>query len=358
MPEARNLVAARPGNSAGLAPSHRQFASDTWAPMCPAAVEALVAAATGHAEPYGDDPWTHRAAELVRKIFEKSDLEMFFVPTGTASNALALASLCQSFHSVVCHQYAHIETDECGAPEFASNGTKLLTVSGPDGRMSPEGVERMVLRRRDIHYPKPKVVSLTQATEMGTVYTLAEIAAIAVVAKRHGMHVHLDGARFANAVAHLGVSPAAASWQAGVDVLCFGGTKNGLGLGEIVIFFDPLLARDFAYRVKQAGHLPAKLRYVAAPWVALLEDGLWLRNAAHANTMATLLAGGFVARGLTLRHPVQANEVFVDLPQATAETLHDRGWHIYDFIGDGGWRFVCSWDTTPADIESLWADWP
>lgn len=358
MPEARNVVAARPGNPVGSAPSHRQFASDTWAPMCPAAVEALVAAATGHAEPYGDDPWTHRAAELVREIFEKPDLEMFFVPTGTASNALALASLCQSFHSVVCHQYAHIETDECGAPEFASNGTKLLTVSGPDGRLSPEGVERMVLRRRDIHYPKPKVVSLTQATEVGTVYTPTDIAAIAEVAKRHGLHVHLDGARFANAVAHLGVSPAAASWQAGVDVLCFGGTKNGLGLGEIVIFFDPLLAVDFAYRVKQAGHLPAKLRYVAAPWVALLESGLWLRNAAHANAMATTLAAGFVARGLVLRHPVQANEVFVDLPQATAEMLHDRGWHIYDFIGDGGWRFVCSWDTTLGDIEALWADFP
>ena len=326
--------------------------------MCPAAIAALVEAASGHAEPYGDDPWTARAAALVREVFEKPDLEMFFVPTGTASNALALASLCQSYHSVVCHQFAHIETDECGAPEFASNGTKLLTVPGPEGRLTPAGVERTVLRRRDIHYPKPKVVSLTQATEVGTVYTPDEIAAITAVARQHGMHVHLDGARFANAVAHLGVTPAEASWRAGADVLCFGGTKNGLGIGEIVLFFDPALAADFAYRVKQAGHLPAKLRVVAAPWAALLSDGLWLRNAAQANAMAQELARGFTARGLTLRHAVQANEVFVDLPPATAELLHQRGWHIYDFIGDGGWRFVCSWDTTAADVAALLADLP
>ena len=334
-----------------------QFASDTWAPMCPAAIQALIdASAAGHVSPYGDDPWTHQAADQVRVMFEKPDLELFFVSTGTASNALALASLCQSYHSVVCHQHAHIETDECGAPGFASNGTKLLTLPGENGKLTPDAVERMVLRRQDIHYPKPKVVSLTQATEVGTVYQPSEIAAVSDVAQRHGMHVHMDGARFANAIAHLGCSPAAASWQVGVDVLCFGGTKNGLGLGELVIFFNRELAHEFAWRVKQAGHLPAKLRYVAAPWVALLTDELWLKNAQHANRMATELAHGFQHLGLELRYPVQANEVFVDLSPSVAAALQARGWHFYNFIADGGWRFVCSWDTTQADIATLLFD--
>ncbi len=325
--------------------------------MCPAAIRALIEASTrGHVEPYGDDPWTHQAAVMVRELFEKPDLELFFVPTGTASNALALASMCQSYHSVICHQHAHIETDECGAPEFFSNGTKLLTVAGENGKLTPPAVERMVLRRQDIHYPRPKVVSLTQATEVGTVYRLDEIAAIAAVAKRHGLHVHLDGARFANAIAHLGCSPAAATWQVGVDVLCFGGTKNGLGIGELVVFFNAAMAHEFAWRVKQAGHLPAKLRYVAAPWVALLTDGLWLENARHANRMAIELAAGFRQLGLPLRYAVEANEVFVDLKPELASAIQARGWHFYNFIADGGWRFVCSWDTTQADVAALLVD--
>lgn len=334
----------------------RQFASDTWAPMCPEALAALIAANSGSAEPYGDDPWTRRAAELVRGFFATDELEMFFVPTGTASNALALASLCQSYHSVICHQTAHIETDECGAPEFFSNGTKLLTVPGDHGRLTPGSVERMVLRRQDIHYPKPKVVSLTQATELGTVYTPEQITDIAAVARRNGMHVHLDGARFCNAVAHLGVEPADLSWRAGVDVLCLGGTKNGLALGDVVVFFDRTLASDFAYRVKQAGHLPAKLRYVAAPWTALLSDGVWRRNAINANACAARLGQGFAKLGFPPLHPIEANEVFAPLPPLVVDRLHGRGWHFYGFIGDGGWRFVCSWDSTEADVDALLAD--
>ena len=329
--------------------------------MCPEALAALIAANSGHAKPYGDDSWTALAADQVRAFFSAPQAQMFFVPTGTASNALALASLCQSYHSVICHQTAHIETDECGAPEFASNGTKLLTVPGAHGRLTPDAVERMVLRRQDIHYPKPKVVSLTQATEVGTVYSLTEIIAISAVARRHGLHVHLDGARFFNALAHLDCSAAAMTWQAGVDVVCLGGTKNGLGIGEVVVFFDPALAEDFAYRVKQAGHLPAKLRYVAAPWTALLSidpggEGVAIRNARAANAMAQRLARGFTDVGLPPCHPVEANEVFIQLPDILVDFLHARGWHFYGFIGDGGWRFVSSWDSTPEDVDLLLAD--
>jgi threonine aldolase len=337
-------------------PVRRQFASDTWAPMCPEALAALVSASHGHAETYGDDAWTRRAAEQVREVFEKPDLEMFFVTTGTASNALALASLCQGYHSVICHRYAHIETDECGALGFASSGTTLLTVPGDGAKLTPAAVESSVFRRTDIHYPKPKVVSLTQSTEVGTVYTPAEVRALADMARQHGLHLHMDGARFANAVAHLGVSPADLTWRAGVEVLCLGGSKNGLAMGEIVVFFDPKLAEDFAYRVKQAGHLPAKLRYVAAPWVALLTDGLWLRRAEHANAQAQRLARGLMDMGLRLRHPVQANEVFVDLPEAPMAALQAKGWHCYNFIGDGGCRFVCAWDIIDQDVADLLAD--
>ncbi len=324
--------------------------------MCPEALAALVAANQGHAEPYGDDRWTREAAELVRDRFAQPAAEMFFVPTGTASNALASASLCQSYHSVVCHQVAHIETDECGAPEFASNGTKLLTVPGEHGRLTVDAVLRMVRRRQDIHFPKPKVISVTQATEVGTVYSPGELAALGALARQEGMHLHLDGARFANAVVSTGASPADLTWRAGVDVLCLGGTKNGLGIGEIVVFFDPALAADFAYRVKQAGHLPAKLRFVAAPWVALLQDDLWQRNARQANAMANELGRGAAELGFTPLHPVQANEVFLPLPDAVAAALHARGWHFYDFIGDGGWRLVCSWDSRPEDVVDFLAD--
>jgi threonine aldolase len=330
----------------------RQFASDNYAGICPEAWAAMAEANHGHAPGYGDDAWTERAADLVRQLFE-TDCDVFFVFNGTSANSLALASLCQSFHSILCHESAHVETDECGAPEFFSNGTKVLTIAGANGKIAPPDVERMVRRRSDVHYPKPRVVSLTQATELGTVYAPDEIKAIWARAKSLGLRVHMDGARFANAVASLGVSPKEITWQAGVDVLCFGGTKNGMAVGDAVVFFDRELAREFDYRCKQAGQLASKMRFLSAPWVGMLQDGAWLRNARHANAMADRLHA--MVRdlpGVKVLHPRQANSVFLELPPRVAEGLRARGWRFYDFIG-GACRLMCSWDTTEEDVRAF-----
>lgn len=334
----------------------RQFASDNYAPICPEAWAAMAAANAGHALAYGNDGWTREASELIRDIFE-TRCEVFFVFNGTAANSVALASLCQSYHSIICHELAHVETDECGAPEFFSNGTKMLTVPGENGKITPESIERMVKRRTDIHYPKPRAVSLTQATEVGTVYHPEELKAIWAVAKSLNLKVHMDGARFANAVASLGVRPKEITWQAGVDVLCLGGTKNGIGVGEAVVFFDRYLAEDFDYRCKQAGQLASKMRYLSAPWVGMLKDGTWLRYAAHANAMAARLEAGLRGLpGISIRFPRQANAVFVDLPERVSEALWKSGWLFYTFIGGGVCRLMCAWDTQESDVDAFLAD--
>ena len=218
--------------------------------------------------------------------------------------------------------------------------------------MTPESVKAVVTRRADIHYPKPKVLTITQSTELGTVYTVAEVAALTAVARRHGLHVHMDGARFANAVAALDVHPADLTWRAGVDVLCFGGTKNGLPVGEAVVFFNRALATDFAYRLKQAGQLASKMRFIAAPWLGLLENDNWLVNARHANRMAQLLQQRLaVIPGVEILYPTQANAVFAALPAAAAAGLRAAGWKFYQFIGSGGCRLMCAWDTEPETVE-------
>ena len=283
----------------------QHFASDNYAGICPEALEALIAANnSGHEPAYGDDSWTNQVCDRLRDLFQ-TDCEVFFVFNGTAANSLALASLCQSYHSVICHELAHIETDECGGPEFFSGGSKLLTAPGIGGKLTPDAIEAVVTRRADIHYPKPKVVTLTQSTEVGTVYTVEEVRAIAAIAKRRHLKVHMDGARFANAVAALDVHPSEITWRAGVDVLCFGGTKNGLPVGEAVVFFDRSLADDFAYRLKQAGQLASKMRFISAPWLGLLDNDVWLRNARHANAMARLAANA-VAGNSRREHHVSA----------------------------------------------------
>jgi threonine aldolase len=265
--------------------------------------------------------------------------------------------MTRSFHSVLCHETAHVETDECGAPEFFSNGTKVLTMPGPAGKVTPAGVRHLVEKRSDIHYPKPKVVSVTQATEQGSVYAPDELRAVGETARALGLKVHMDGARFANAVAALGCRPADLTWRAGVDVLCFGGTKNGMAVGDAVVFFDRSLSAEFAYRCKQAGQLASKMRFLAAPWVGMLRDGAWLRHAAHANAQAgrlhALLAA--IPGAIPLRAP-QANSVFVDLPPGVADTLRARGWRFYDFIAGAGSRLMTAWDTSDADLEAFAAD--
>jgi threonine aldolase len=334
-----------------------QFASDNTAGVCPEAWEAMERANRDNAPSYGTDAWTQRAADLLRELFEKDDAEVFFVFNGTAANSLALASCCQSYHSVICHEHAHIVEDECGAPEFFSNGTKLLGAPGEHGKLSPGGIEQLALKRTDIHYPKPRVISLTQSTEMGGVYQVAELEAIRDVAQRHGLAVQMDGARFANAAAALGRKPKESTWQAGVDVLCFGGTKLGMACCEAVIFFNPSLAQEFDYRCKQAGQLASKMRFLASGWVGLLENGAWLRHAQHANRCAALLASRFEKEaGLAAAHPVEANAAFIAMPDALYRALKKRGWVIYNFIGGNAVRLMCSWRTSEADIDALLSD--
>lgn len=334
----------------------RFLASDNTSGICPEAMAYMMQANLDDDLAYGNDRWTHQVADSFRQLFE-TDCEVFFVFNGTAANSLSLAHLCQSYHSVICHELAHIETDECGGPEFFSNGSKLLNAPGPNGKLTPEGIEQLITKRTDIHYPRPRVISLTQCTEVGTVYTIEELQAIREVADRHDLQIHMDGARFANACAALDVSPAELTWKAGIDVLCFSGTKNGLSMGEAVIFYDHKLARDFDYRCKQAGQLASKMRFIAAPWMGLLENDVWLKNARHANGMARYLAERLEAlEGIELLFPSQANSVFANFPEHALTALHARGWTFYTFIGAGGARFVCSWNTTTDLLDGLLAD--
>jgi threonine aldolase len=334
-----------------------QFASDNTAGICPEAWDAMARANHDNAPSYGADAWTERAANLLRDLFENGNAEVFFVFNGTAANSLALASCCQSYHSVICHEYAHIVQDECGAPEFFSNGTKLLGAPGEHGKITPDAIARLASKRTDIHYPKPRVISLTQSTEVGTVYQKHELEAIHETGRRFGLGVHLDGARFANAAAFLQAPPKAITWQAGVDVICLGGTKLGMANCEAVIFFNSDLAREFDYRCKQAGQLASKMRFLSAGWVGMLEGGAWMKHALHANRCAKVLASRMEKEaGLVPVHPVEANAAFIPLPDKIAQRLRERGWIIYNFIGGNVIRLMCSWRTTEADIDALLAD--
>lgn len=326
------------------------FASDNYSGICPEAWQSMLEANSGYVNSYGDDPWTAKACNRLREFFE-TDCQVFFVFNGTAANSLALASMCRSYHSIICHEIAHVETDECGASEFFSNGTKVLLVPGEGGKIDLDAVVHTIERRSDIHYPKPKVLTITQATELGTLYSPDELREVGDLADRYQLKLHMDGARFANALASLELPAAEISWKAGVDVLTFGGTKNGMAVGEAVVFFDQKLAEEFDYRCKQAGQLASKMRYLAAPWVGMLEQGTLLKNAAHANRCAVLLAEQLLrVPDVTLVHPVQANAVFVQMPEALINALHDAGWHFYTFIGSGHARFMCSWQSSADDI--------
>jgi len=339
---------------------NQTFASDNTAGLCPEAWAALAEANQGRLPSYGNDSWTITACNRLRELFE-TDCEVFFVFNGTSANSLSLASLCQSYHSVICHDYAHVETDECGAPEFFSNGTKILVASGPNGKLDPAQVERVILKRTDIHYPKPRVLSVTQSTEWGTVYTVDELKALTGLAKKHGLAVHMDGSRFSNAVASANlrgkVSPADLSWRAGVDVLCFGGTKNGMALTEAVVFFNKAMAHEFDYRCKQAGQLASKMRFLSAQWVGMLKDGAWLKHAAHANLMTAKLADGVrKIPGVDIAVEPEVNALFVNLKPQVAHAMEARGWHFYSFIGAHGYRLMCSWDTRQEDVDAFVAD--
>jgi threonine aldolase len=344
--------------------STQQFASDNWSGVCPEALHYFLEAnKSGQESAYGEDRWTQQAADGLRRLFD-TDCDVYFVFNGTAANSLALAAMCQSYHSVLCSPVAHIETDECGGPEFFSNGSKLLVTEGDSasaklGKITPEAIQALVTKRTDIHYPRPKVVSVTQATELGSVYSVEELQAISAEVKKHDLKFHMDGARFANAVAHLECHPGDITWRIGVDVLCFGGTKNGLPAGEAVIFFDNEMSKDFAWRVKQAGQLASKMRFISAPWLGILENDAWLKHARQANTMAQRLylgLRGIESKTVKIQHEPQANSVFVHMPEAVASALFEQGWHFYQFIAGSGCRLMCSWDTEAVVVDAFIAD--
>ena len=339
------------------AADRHELASDNTAGICPEALAALQAANVGAAASYGDDRWTARVCDLVREIFE-TDCEVFLVFNGTAANALALAQLCQPFHSVICHQHAHIQTDECGAPEFFTRGSKLLVVGGANGKIDIGEAKAIITGQTELHAHRPRVISITQSTEFGTVYTPDEIAAVTEFARRRReMFVHMDGARFANAVTSLNFAPKEITWGAGVDVLCFGGTKNGVAAGELVIFFKKELAREFDYRVKQAGQLGSKMRFLAAPWLGLLTDGVWLKNAKHSNNLARMLADRLRNEAkIDIVFPVEANAVFLRMNEHLVRELHGRRWHFYKFIEPDIYRVMCSWSVTGRDIADFVAE--
>jgi len=328
-----------------------EFASDNTAGICPEAMAALEEANRGVVTAYGDDEITARVYDRVREIFE-TDCAVYFVFNGTAANALALAQLCQPFHSIICHRLAHIQTDECGAPEFFTGGSKLVLVDSDNGKVQTDRVQAILADEHGVHSHKPRVISITQATELGTVYSCDEISVISEFARTNDLLVHMDGARFANALASLNCAPKAVTWQAGVDVLCLGGTKNGVGAGELVVFFRRELARDFEYRVKQMAQLGSKTRFLAAPWLALLTGNVWLRNAAHANAAAKKLAQRIEREtNLRLVLPVQSNSIFVRLSDAASSSLTARGWNFYKFIEPDVYRLMCSWATVDDDMD-------
>ncbi len=330
----------------------KSFGSDNHSGVHPAVLDAIVAANAAHAVAYGDDPVTGRAVDLLKAMFGEM-ADVYFVFNGTGANVLALKTLTRSYEAVVCAATAHIWTDECGAPE-RQTGCKLLPVATPDGKLTPARVLPQLQGFGFPHHSQPRVISISQPTELGTLYTVDEIRALADLAHQYGMYLHVDGARFGNAVAALGVSPREMIVDTGVDVLSFGGTKNGLMLGEAVVFFDPMLSENAMYERKQAMQLASKMRFVSAQFEAYLTDGLWLNLATHSNALARRLAEG-VSRieGVELTQPTQVNGVFARVPRAAIERLQrDYFFYVWDEARDEV-RWMTSFDTTEAEVDDF-----
>ncbi|MFB2531255.1 low specificity L-threonine aldolase [Paracoccus sp. p3-h83] len=344
------------------------FASDNVTGVAPQIMAALAAANAGTMPSYGADALTARVQDQIRAIFQAPEARVFLVATGTAANALSCAILTDPWGAIYCHRNAHIEEDECGAPEFFTGGSKLVLIDGDHARMNPADLRRAIAHsaRAGVHNVQRGMVSLTNATEAGAVYSVEQTRAICDVARDFGLPVHLDGARFANAVAATGASPADLTWRAGVDVLSLGGTKNGCMGVEAVVIFDPARAWAFELRRKRAGHLFSKHRFLAAQMSAYLEEGLWLNLAGQANAMAARLSAGIAALpGASLTHPTQANVVFAAFPRAAHARAQAGGAHYYFWPFDQSLegpgdepltcRLVTSWSTTPAEVDDFLA---
>ena len=332
------------------------FRSDNVAGAAPEIMAALAAANVGDASAYGADDWSAELDAAFSVLFDR-DCKVFPVATGTAANVLSLACIAPGYGAIYCHQDSHIVVDECNAPEFYTGGAKLVTLPGANGKIDLAALKEALAQgwAGSQHNPQPAAVSITQATELGTLYSPDEIADIATLCREHGMRLHMDGARFANAVAGLNCAAADITWRAGVDVLSFGATKNGAMAAEAVVFFRPELAESFLYRRKRGGHLFSKSRFLSVQLLAMLQDGLWLRLARQANAAARQLADG-LARipGVVIATPVQANEVFAVLPKPLADGLRARGAKFHPWSADGSLnRFVCAFDKTEAQIAAL-----
>ncbi len=335
------------------------FASDNSSGAAPEIMAALQRANDGYAKSYGADPLMDRVRDRVRDVLEAPEAAVYLVATGTAANSLALSLACPPWGSVFCHQHAHVAEDECNAPEFFTGGAKLVLVPGAEGKMTPAGLAPQLARigAGGVHSLQTGMLTLTNVTEGGTVYTPGEIAALTGLARAQGLACHLDGARFANALVATGATPAQMTWQAGIDVLSFGGTKNGCLGVEAVVIFDPAKAWEFELRRKRAGHLFSKHRFLSAQFDAYLDDGLWLRLAGQANAMGQRLAGGLAQKNsVTQKHDVQANMMFPEWPAGTNARLQAAGAMYYAWdLPDGreGARLVTSWSTTKADVDSF-----
>lgn len=332
------------------------FRSDNTAGFAPEILAALAAANEGPRTSYGEDEQTQRVQAKLQSLFE-TELAAYFVATGTAANALGLSLLAPPWGTIFCHPDAHIAVDECGAPEFFTGGAKLQPLQGEHGKLDADCLARQLPGGIGVvHHSQPAAVSISQASEAGTCYRPEEIAALARVAHRHGLGVHMDGARFANAVAFLGVRPAELTWRSGVDVLSFGASKNGALAAEAILVFDPARAASLGFRRKRAGHLFSKMRVLAAQLEAYLTDDLWLRHARHANAMAQRLAEGLQGMAhVRLCHPVEANEVFVELPEALIQALYAEGFQFYRWMDDRSTtvRLVTAFNSRPQDVEAL-----
>lgn len=343
------------------------FASDNSAPASAAIMAALVKANSAPVPSYGADPWTKDAEAKLNVIFEK-DCKVFLVATGTSANALSLSALCPPWGAIFCHKEAHIQVHECGAPEFYTGGAKLVLLEGEGGKIAPDTLRAAIaaLPRSDVHVVQPAALCLSQATESGTIYTPADVAALATIAHQAGLGVHMDGARFANALVHAKCTAAELTWKAGVDVLSFGATKNGALACEAVIFFDPGKADSFAYQRKRAGHLVSKGRLLGAQMSAYLQDDHWLEMAAHANAMAAMLSAGLAQTpDIRLAWPVQANETFAILPKVKIDALRAMGAVFYEWSvetlpiaerpkpNESLIRLICSFMTTEQDVMAF-----
>ncbi|MFB2977584.1 threonine aldolase family protein [Microseira sp. BLCC-F43] len=333
------------------------FCSDNVTGISPEIIAALIAANEGAAMPYGNDEYTRRLQSKFSQLFE-TEVTVFPVATGSAANAIALSVITPSYGAIYCHADSHINLDECGAPEFYTGGAKLVSLPGVGGKITAADLDIKLKKAGAgvVHHVQPAAVSLTQATEAGTVYTLDEIRAISEVTRAHNLTLHMDGARFANAVVSLGCTPADITWRAGVDILSFGATKNGAMAAEAAVFFNRNLAETFHFRRKRGGHLFSKMRFLSAQLEAYITDNLWRRNASHANKMAAKLANGLTSiPGVKLLHPVQANEIFADLPEAVIQGLYGEGFQFYRWEGEGSTivRLVTAFNTKEEDVVAF-----